>query len=342
MRVIKLIYKWILFSVIIQVCILTYINFFFLGGRTTIQVSNYQSSEKKTNYNVDVPQGSEMIKVSYDSSLVGCLSGGKLVITDSKSNKEKKTISDDEGPVDYYRWLPDRNMVIHSTTVNGSGYSTVKLGTYDLDSDLEKKTLKIRSLPENSKVTSIELSTLTNIIYVKIKTSETRSRIYKFDIMDNMSYIMRMDASIDIKETNFVDSFIYQDENNNIMIRKARPRSTKRIQLEGKLVLLGVDASDKLYVGSLDSDNKVTKIFTGTPDESLKYTFSELRLKKPADKGDIKVTDEGKIFLVDKTERTIKGVGNSSDYSYKGEFIGIGTNSIITYKGGKVKIESIS
>ena len=101
-------------------------------------------------------------------------------------------------------------MLIYSIKEPEGITGRVRISTYDISAELDRSYPDIKNLPSGSEIIEIELSPLTNIVYPMIKTSSSRARIYKFDIMDNLSLIMKTDLSTIIKETMYSDRLIYQ------------------------------------------------------------------------------------------------------------------------------------
>ena len=132
--------------------------------------------------------------------------------------KEIKRLEPAGGEITYHRWLPDREMLIYAIKEPEAKSGHVRISTYDVIPDLVRSYPDIKELPAGSGVMDIELSPMTNIVYPKIKTSDTRARIYKFDIMDNLSLVFKTDHTTVIKETLYTDNLVYQPVGKRICV----------------------------------------------------------------------------------------------------------------------------
>ena len=203
-----------------------------------------------------------------------------MEIINNNEKKIVKLIDSDNGEINYYRWVPDRNIVIYSFKSSGAKNGTVQIDTYDVDTDLERSYPEIGELPKGSEVNDIELSALTNIVYVKIKAENANAIIYKFNIMNNLNYVMDTSINTVIKETYYSDNLLYQDKKNRIYIRDGIKGGSKLLSFKGKMVLLGIDGEDKAYIGELNNDNKVYKLYYGKAGQSLAKTCDIIGFEK--------------------------------------------------------------
>ena len=105
---------------------------------------------------------------------------------------------------------------------------------------------------------------MTNIVYPMIKTSNTRARVYRFDIMDNLSLIFKTDLTTIIKETMYTDNLVYQLAGERISVRNGHTGKTIYIPVKEANLLLDIDGSDVLYAGAADQSGSVTEIYYGS------------------------------------------------------------------------------
>ncbi|HEY9060173.1 MAG TPA: hypothetical protein VIO64_06680 [Pseudobacteroides sp.] len=340
MKILKRVYKWIILSVVLQIAVLAYFNYDYLLKEHEIKATSYevsdevQENEKKS---VKIEDGTSLHKVSYDGNHAAWLLSGKIHVYDLKNKKSEDIIEGSNGDINYYKWLPDRNIIIYSVS-NAAGKINV------LTKDIETGTIHdypvISGLAKNSEVKDIELSPLTNVVYVKVQTSSTRARIYKYDIMDNLSYIMIFDSSSTIKEANLSDKLFYDEGNGRIMVWDGKRKSKSRISTEDKVFLIGVDAEDNLYVGNKDSGGKITKLLYSKQDKESDDKWYEINLKTPCDKNHLFVTKGGGVYMIDKVNKVVINLKNSVETKYEGEFIEILDNYIVYSDNNKLMVDS--
>jgi hypothetical protein len=340
-KILKRVYKWIILSVVLQILVLAYFNYGYLTMEHEIKATSYdisdetQENEKKS---VKIKEGASLLSVSYDGNHAAWLLSGKVYIYDLKNKKSEDAIEDTNGDINFYKWLPDRNIIIYSVSSSEAG--KVNVMTKDIETGNIHDYPAISGIAKNSVVKDIELSPLTNVVYVKVQTSSTKARIYKYDIMDNLSYIMIFDSSSEVKEANLSDKLFYEDVNDRIMVWDGKRKNKKRIATQNKVSLIGLDAEDNLYVGNKDSEGKITKLLYSKQDQDSDDKWNEINLKAPCDKSDLIVTKNGSVYLVDKSKKEVTNLKNNTEIKYEGEFIEILDNHIIYSADDKLIVEN--
>ncbi|MCR4434703.1 MAG: hypothetical protein QHH06_03775 [Clostridiales bacterium] len=337
------VYKWIIISVFLQVAVLCFINFVYLSHDETIKATSYEISDKpKKDVSMKLPEDASEAKVSFDGSYVGYMRDRKLEIVDLQTQKVKKTINESMDNLTYYRWLPDSNMVIYSISSQDNKPGNVQIYTYDVDTDVERNYPKISNLPKESRVEDIELSPQTNVIYAKIRTGPSQTQIYKFNIMNNLSYIMTATADIEIKETSFSDKLVYQDSKGRLFVRNGLQNATSQLQFKNRMALLEIDAEDKIYVGELDEQDRVVKIYYGKLSSTQsEKTWTEVSLQTPVESRNIFITRSGNIYEIVDSEKTAYKIGGSGKITYKGDVVEILDDYIVTKDGQEIKLTAI-
>lgn len=301
MKRLKLILKWALISLILQLCILYYINNYFLTGLTTIRTEKVFAENKMSRkIEITVPSDAKEIKSSYDGKYISYLEGNGLFITDTATSKVVKKIKIDGKNIDYYTWLTDRNRILY---LNKTGYGKEKqinLEAYDADNKLNNTVNKTIYAPDKSVVSDLTLSPLTNMIYINVNSID-QSKLYQINIMGEIKRIyLPVKKIVKMYETQRNDNLIYESPNNIIHIikdgKKDHYLSTK------KYSLIGIDKSDNVYIGSLNNYNMIDKIYYGSVEKPLKK-WNEINLKEMINPKD--------IVMLPKNDRLNKIVNNS-------------------------------
>lgn len=340
MKILKRVYKWIILSIVLQISVLAYFNYDYLLKEHDIKATSYEVSDEAQEYDkksMKIEDGSSLHKVSYDGNHAAWLLSGKVYVYDLKNKKSQDIIEDSNGDINYYKWLPDRNIIIYSIS-NATG--KVNVMTKDIETGTDHDYPVISGLAKNSEVKDIELSPLTNVVYVKVQTSPTRARIYKYDIMDNLSYIMIFEGSSTIKEANLSDRLFYDEGNGRVMVWDGKRKSKSRISTDNKVSLIGVDAEDNLYVGNKDSQGNITKLTYSRQDKDSDGKWHEINLKVPCDKNDLIVTKSGGVYMVDKSSKVVINLKNNVETKYEGEFIEMLDNYIVYSDNNKLLVDS--
>lgn len=335
-------YKWILLAVIFQFGVLLYINNIFLN--TNIEVSATSANTKKpTTGNFKVPEDAQKISVSFNAKFGAYLSDGELHIIDLSNDKDKKVAGTQKDQVTFYRWLPDRDMVIFSSNTKNGQKGVVQISTYEADSGTVRDYPEISGLTAKSEVMDIELSPYTNVVYAQIKTSDTKSKIVRFNVMSQYASVMTISADAVIKECTFVNKLIYQNKGESAYVYDGMNKSKRRVPIDAKNILvLGIDLDDSIYIGSLDSAGKVTQIYhQKIDDQRLTENWTSLNLKQGVLPEDLIISGNGNIYMNNRDENKVTNITNDRKASYRGEFIEVLDGALVSKDGDKVYVTSL-
>lgn len=336
MKKLKMVYCWILISVLLQAAVLSYINFIYLPGRGAIKATMYEAETAAVkNRSFNLPDGVGDVTVSFDGLYVAYRQGNELVIADIDRRKNIKTLDPLGGAFTYFRWLPDREMLIYSTKEPEGKSGRVRISTYDIGPELERSYPDIKSLPEGSEIIDIELSPLTNIVYSMIKISKTKTKIYKFDIMDTLKFIMTTGISTVIKETMYTDSLIYQSSDGKIRIRNGKSGKTSQIPVKEAKLLLSADDNDFIYAAAIDENNKLTDIYSGKTGQKA-AEWESIKLDQPLLATDVFITAEGSIYAAQRQEKTINALEGTGVTEYQGELLTVLDGYAVSMDGNKL------
>ncbi len=344
MKMIFRIYKWILLSVFLQLLLLLFINNVYLNGRdgpvkvTSAEVTGGQEKPKKDT-KVRISDKAEQISVSFDGLYLSYVVDNKLEIMDLKSKKVKKSIAIKDGEtLTFYRWLPDRNMIMYAVKGTEGQTGWVQITTHDIDTDIETSYPQISKISKQSQVVDIEFSVLTRVSYVKVKTSDTQATVYKYNIMGNLSYVMAINSQTVLKEANYVDKLVYQNEKNKLFVRDGSKNVTWSFPFKNKMVLLGIDSEDNVYAGELNKDGKVAQIHYGKLSVEPDKAWQQISLKQPAAAEDLVVTPDQKIYMVEKATKKVYNVKSNDSIQFKGEYVEIISGYAASLDDGELKL----
>jgi len=342
MKKLKMIYKWILISVILQTAVLAYLEFIYLPNRGHFRTTMYETEMPSVkDRSIILPEGATGISVSYDGLYAAYKLGNNLVIVDIDSKKTIKEIGPTGGEFTYFGWLPDREMLIYSEKEPEGKTSCVRISTFDIVPELDRSYPDIKKLPEGSGVIDIELSPLTNIVYPVIKTSDTRARIYKFDIMDNLNLIFKTDLTTIVKETMYTDNLIYQLAGERICIRNGKTGKVTHVPVKEANLLLDVDDNDYIYAAETDESGKAISVYygkAGTKDDQ----WEKIPLAQAVLPEDIIITAEGNVFAADRKLKKIQCLkGSYRSAKYDGELVTVLDSYIVTTDKNRLLLKTL-
>lgn len=336
-------YKWILLAVIFQFCVLLYINNIFLNTNVEVSVKSADTKARPSTGSFKVSEDAEMISVSYNSAFGAYLSGGKLNIVDIDKSKVKTVAGTDDDKITFYRWLPDRDMVIYSSNTKNGQKGVVQISTYEADSETTRDYPEISGLPSKSQIQDIELSPFTNVVYAQIQTSDTKCRIIRFNVMSQFANVMTIGADSIIKESMYVNKLVYQNTGESAYVYDGMNKVKNRIRIDAeKVTILGMDAEDTLYLGTLDAGGKVTHInYQKITDTKLTDAWTTLTLKQSVLPEDIVISVNGNLYQNKKDENKIVNLANERAASYRGDFVEVLDGVLVSKDGNKVYVTSL-
>ena len=337
-------YKWILLAVIIQFCLLLYINNIFLNSDGSVNVTASETKVKPLTGDFNVSEGVTEVKISYNARFGAFVdNSGVLHVIDIKADKDKKIAGLENDRISYFKWLPDRDMIIYSSNTKDGKKGIVQMSTYEADSGTKRDYPEITGLSAQSKVMDVDLSPYTNVVYAKINTSDTRSKIIRFNVMSQYAHVMNLGPDAIIKESNYYNKLVYQNPGESIYVYDGINKSKTKIGLTEKNVrILDIDANDTLYIGILDANGKVTQIYQQKiSDGKLTESWEKTSLKQSVLPGDIVISVNGNMYFVNRQENKIVNLKNDLKASFRGEFIEVLDGTLVSIDGRKVNITSL-
>lgn len=334
-------YKWILLAVIFQFCVLLYINNIFLNADATVSVTNAGVKKETTTGNFKVPEAAQNISMSYNAKFGAYLLDGVLHIKNVDNGNDKKVAGLGKDKITYFKWLPDRDMVIFSSDTKDGEKGTIQMSSYEADSETARDYPEVSGLSSKSQVMDIELSPLTNVVYARIKTSDTKSKIIQFNVMGQYAHLMNLGSNAIIKECLYVNKLVYQNEGEAVYIYDGKNKNKVPIDSD-KVRILDIDLDDTLYIGILDSSGKVSQIYhQKIADEKLSDNWIKVTLKESASFEDIVISGNGNVYVNKKDENKIVNVINNLKASYRGEFIEVLDGALVSRDGNKIDVTSL-
>lgn len=350
MKALKRIIVWVLLSIVMQIAVLYYVDkYLFASGGVSATISTkkvVKEKEKKKNVNIFVPEEAKQVAVSYDGNYLSYYKEDELKLIDAYTGEESTVELEDKLSVSFYKWAPDRNIVLIAAKKQYNNSSKYVFYSYDAERGLKEK-LETKEQNEtafvaskSSNIEDLQLSPLTNMIYIKASLEGGRSNIQSINIMKRISKVDTQSYFIgDIKILPNDDRIAYED------FMKSRVYVTgksKAISIEDvdKLSLIGVDDNDNIYVGELESDSsngasKVKNIYYGTIGQEYDE-WKKVDLKEAVNKKDIYVSRDGKIYTNDNLKGIVTELSSNKETVYKGIFLQMYDGGISSISDGKL------
>lgn len=337
MKIFKRIIVWGLLSVIIQLSGLLYVNNYLLSTNTdeiTSKKVDITTKQEEKNIDVVIPATAKHVSVSYDGGYTAYYEGEILHIINNKTGQNKEVNFKDGNKISFYKWLPDRNRMLITEKSQTKITDNLKLSYYDVDKGEKVEVKDLATVDNKSEVEDIKLSTLTNVIYVKVAHIGNRSSIYRINIMNEMKKIETKGYLIgSIYVIPHEDKMVYEDLTYNKIYatNTTEPLNFKNVT---KPVLLGIDDDDRIYVGQMEG-NKVIKIYYGLVKDATS-NWKTVELKEAVDKEDIYISSEGKVYINDDLKGVITDITSSNTLTYQGRFLQMYEGGVATISQGKL------
>ncbi|HEY8803854.1 MAG TPA: hypothetical protein VIM42_01885 [Clostridium sp.] len=321
----------IIISLIIQIGGLFYLNNNILTSNTNVKsqkVADSSTSNKTTVSKANVPSNATTINVSYDASYISYYLNDELYVVNTVTGKSVNVSSSNGVKISFYKWLPDRNRMLIVETNNRN----LSLSYYDVTQSQKSKVSDILMISSTSKVKDIEASPLTNVIYIKVKNGYKYDSIYWVNIMKSRKKIVTKSKYIgNIQVVPHEDKMLYEDLTNNKVYATGVDHALSFIG-STKSCLLGIDNNDQVYIGDVDSNNNIDKIYFGT----LNGSWKSLQLNTPVSKAHLFVTASGKVYINDKIKGTVTELQTRKETTYKGVFIQLYSDGIASLSDGNL------
>ncbi len=331
--------KWLAVSLAIQLLILMALEIM-LSYKGVVEVSSV-SEPVIRNTSVKLPKGASGVKVSHDGMYAAFMLDSRMHVINLAQKRTVKILSFQTGEITCYRWLPDRHMLIFASKMENDDGGGIRVSTYDVSSDTQKSYPGIKNLPKGAHVTDIELSTLTNITYIKVKLGNDRAMLYGYNIMSNLFYASDLDASAVIRQMVYRDAIVWQDEKGRLHIWDGENKDTRIIHYEAPLALLAIDNQDMAYVGELDSHNNIKKVLVGDPVQNTVDEWRSVDLKEAVSSKNLVVTSDGTILEVDEERSIIRVVEWDRQIEYKGKLIQVLDKHIVCIDRDRLIITAV-
>ena len=231
------------------------------------QTSTFDSKEQKNEdmrdvlsvaNKVTVPDDEYNVQYSHDNKYYTYLKDSKIYINSIEDGTNVTTIEDTETDgICFYELLYDKNMIIYFTEDKGSASSTIRLKTYNIDT--EKTGIYNKFVIYNfSKIKQMHMSPVINIIYINVEVKSktaTSNTIYSINLFNSMGIVKSGVQIEDFRMLQYTDNVYYKYANGNIYY------NSSLLSIFGEKVdMIGLDSNDNMYFYGKESKNKVYKV----------------------------------------------------------------------------------
>jgi len=347
LRYLKFFIIGFLVIVIIQIGTLIYLEKVYFADNASYSSTKVEdnTTPQPSKLKLILEQGSTNITASYDGKYISYLKDNNLFVANSQETNKIKVSANNGMEIAYYKWIYDRNrIIIAERPINYKNGTFYKLYYYDLDSkskveianEMNNKSIQIPINSSNEKITSIEMSTLTNVIYIKLSSSNGSSRIYSINIMAQQKNVNTVTHSIGkIASTKKDDVLLYENLNDKKVYQSG---SNTPVTIDGKsnFSLLGVDSKDNIYLAL--TDNKKSKlIYYGNISNK---NWNKVNVNTEANINNIYMNFKGQVFINDNSKSIMTELLTGKGTSYHGKILDMYEGGIVSEENSEI-IETI-
>lgn len=351
MKKLRIIFICAVVSFSVQTIILYYFSNFYFTNDTHV---NYKQIDLQpvTSKKLEIPfeQNAEKITLSPSGKYCSYYLDKNLNIINLYDGS-KNTLNLEKDIDNYYfKWHDSEDRLIISEKITTGNKSGIKIYNYNPKNNTKLEALnynnnsEIYNLPvSTATITDIKLNTMNTIMYLKASNLKDTQHIERLDISEGMNKLPVKSTKIGeffvIKQK---DELIYENLINKKLYMTDKSKN-KEIYVSGynNLKLLYVDKSDDVFIGQMQN-NMITKIFKKNFDEVLdnKKPWEIINLAKPVSENDLHILNSGKIYVLDKLQRTAENIENSTKISFKGDYLDINDSGILSSSDQKLTLTS--
>jgi len=343
LRYLKIFIVGFLAILIIQFGLLVFLETVYFSDNTSYSSTKVENNatKEKAKSKLILEVGSTNISASYDGKYLAYLKDNNLFVINSEDNNKINVSANSGMEISYYKWIYDRSRLILAERPIDLKYGAFfKLYYYDVDSkskveifnEINNRGIKIPINNNNEKINSIDMSTLTNVIYVKICNLNNYSRIYSINIMAQEKSINTVTHKIGkIISTKKDDILLYENLNDSKVYRND---SDSAISINGKynLSLIGIDNKDNVYLALTDNNRAKLIYFGNITNEGWK----KIEMNTEEDINNIYVNFKGQIFVRDSSKSIITELLTGKGTYYNGNIIDMYDSGIISEKENEI------
>lgn len=341
MKLYKRLIIWILISASIQVIGLFYLDKYYFVETSDIKSTKLVIPPKKTNKKIviKVDSNAKQTQMSNDGKYLSYYDNEKLKVVDSDTALVNTVKISEGATLSFYKWLPDRNRIILAEKMERDGNDIIKFFYYDVSknvteevrNDAKDKEIYLDLKNDKSEIEDIELSPLTNVMYVKVLNSGKRNVIYRLNIMADMNKLNIKAYSIGKMEISYTEDELYFED---LLYKRI-------INSEGTVVnvpevknpsIVGSDSENNIYVADV-KDGFVSKLYWGIY-KGKTTTWSSKEILVPTAVKNIYVSLDGKVYIDDTLNAMVTELISGKQTSYTGVLKSIYSKGIASIDEG--------
>ncbi|MBK1809671.1 hypothetical protein JHL18_03325 [Clostridium sp. YIM B02505] len=323
---------YLLVAIALQTSVLALINYKYLAGFSApdkVVDSKPIEAPKPVEKKNLIEAGASDIKASESNKYVSYIKDNQLkyLILD----KYDMAIASEVKPYLYIWLYDDKILYINNVKSNTNNY---EFYIYDIDKKEKNLVATLKLQDENAQLEKVINSSLKNLLFVKVK-SYGKVQVMKLNTQQGVF------EDVNTQSRDIEDLLVIPHEDKIIYNTKALNKfyisyisKTIALKENGQQVLLGVDSSDKVFIG-ISKNDVITSIYYGLINEGID-SWTKVQVKNSVKRDNILISKDGKIFELNAETQIIKSVVGDKELTYKGTYLNMKDNNIISIKDNEI------
>ncbi|AJA48732.1 hypothetical protein CPAST_c26650 [Clostridium pasteurianum DSM 525 = ATCC 6013] len=333
-KILKHITIWIIISLAIQFTTLYYINKNYLQAEAAFQTKKIEvKSTKKQEASIDIPVDVQKVMASYDGNFISYCQNNIIKVINTSNGQEKSVKASEGNKISMYKWLPDRHRIIIAEKTAGDNSGSIELKYYDASKDVKDNIERISWSNSESEVEDIQVSPITNLMFLKVKRDSSRTDVYEVNAMNEVTKINISTKLGNIKILPHEDELIYENTYSNNIQTTNKNHSIVFKDIQNP-VILGCDNNDNIYIGNL-SNGKIDKIYYGSPQNSTDQ-WQLLNPTEAFNTKDVYISENGEIYVDSPLKKQVQALKSNKITAYAGNLLEMNEKVIISNDNGKL------
>lgn len=333
---------WVIIAIVFHIGVLTYLDQIYLVKTNKAELTVFENESKpRVDKEIRIPRDAKMIKTSGDGAYAGYIQHKILKVAHMDKGKTVKIIGKDEGEVSYYRWVPGKQIIIFAVKSVTGTKTKFRIKTYDMQSQLGGEYPVIEDVPQDSSIEDITLSSLTNVVYVKVRVSKSHIRVYKLDIAQTVMPVLEIAGDVLIKQANYFDKLLYQADSREVLLRDGSTNEEYCVFKGKNIELINIDADDNVYIGEFDG-NRLLKLYVGQILAKGDIIWENRAIDTLVPKSEMHITSNGEIYSVLEGENEVVNADLSKRTEYMGILVDILDHYVVSIRERILKLTVLS
>ncbi|WP_334311818.1 dipeptidyl-peptidase IV [Clostridium beijerinckii] len=328
-------------SLLLQVGSLYILNNFVFINSSEFSSKKIETKKDLTkDINITIPKDADNIYLSYEGRYLIYSKDKTLYIGETKTGKENQIKTENNEEIMCYKWLDNRDILAVVEKVKKNGSERIQLITYNAIDSSKTLVKEICKYEKNIEVKNITASILTGVYYIDINKNGSKSLVYRIDRNDDLKKVDINAGVLDNMQTmQHEDRLVYQDKITG-KIFVTSPNKQLTFSSNKKLVLLGIDRNDVLYMGEVNGD-KIATVIYGKVNENT-FSWKKVAINSPVSRNDLYFSNKSEILINDNLKESVKNLTTGEEIEYEGKLIQMKEDFIVTMDGkGKLTYKNL-